>query len=86
MDHRTYSDRDLAEALGDLRVALARIEAQLVIIASVQSESREAHVELSDRLATVETQATRARAWLAGAVAAIVAMSSLVAWVVSHAL
>lgn len=84
--NRAYSDRDLAEALGDLRVSLVRIEAQLAAIAAVQSESRAAHVDLSERLATLEVQAARGRAWLAGAAAATIAMSGLVSWVASLAL
>lgn len=85
-DRRKYDARDMevSDAIGEIRVAIARIEAAIDRVAEVQGESRCAHHDLSTRLHVVEQQHTQARAWLIGASTTVTLASAAIAWLVAN--
>jgi hypothetical protein len=77
MDHEVLAS--IAHDVADTRVALARVEEKVNRILN----DYELVTELEDRLDAVEAQAASARAWASGAVATIIAIASLTAWIVA---
>ena len=86
MDDRRFDahDMEVSATLGEIRVAIARIEAAIARVAEVQGECCGAERSLATRLQVVEKQATQARAWVAGAVAVGGLCMGFVGWLVSQ--
>jgi uncharacterized small protein (DUF1192 family) len=67
---------DIARDVSNVRVAVARIEEQLVRLTIDVDELD----EIDERIDFLEEEVGRAKAWSAGAVAATAAICSAVAW------